>query len=290
MPKIDLLDCTLRDGGYINNWNFGWEAISDITGMLSDSGVEIVELGFIRDEPYIPDRTVYNSMIPVRKLIRDKQDGCKYALMAEAAHQIDVERLEDHTDDDVELVRVIIWKTMHDDSGMEVDALRTGYDYCKKFKDKGYKLCIQPARVEQYTDSEYIAMLQMYSELDPYAIYVVDSWGTMYADQVIHYMRLAEQSLRSEIRIGFHGHNNLMQAFAAAESITKEEFTHDLIFDSSVYGIGRCAGNLNTELLAGYLNRSYGKKYDLDLFMRIYEKYISDIYDVTPWGFSEYYM
>lgn len=73
MNKINLLDCTLRDGGYVNDWRFGQEAIQDMTEKLANTNVDILEIGFLKDEPYQPDRTVFNSMDQVKKLIAPKK-------------------------------------------------------------------------------------------------------------------------------------------------------------------------------------------------------------------------
>jgi len=283
---MKLLDCTLRDGGYVNDWRFGKEVINDVLEKLINSGTDIVELGFLRNAVFDADRAVFPSMETVRPLLKGKSRNCLYAVMAEVSNKIDVSKLEEHTPEDVDLVRVIIWKTMHDENGIEHDALQDGFEYCKSISEKGYRLCIQPARTEQYSDDEFKAMLLKYSELNPYAIYVVDSWGTMYTDEVLHYVRIADELLSDGICIGYHGHNNMMQAFSTAEALTKEELRHELILDSSVYGIGRGAGNLNTELIAKYLNHYLGTDYDVKEFISIYENEIKAIYNVSPWGYS----
>ena len=66
MHKINLLDCTLRDGGYINDWRFGQKAIEDMTEKLASTNVDVLEVGFLKNEPYQEDRTVFNSMEQVK--------------------------------------------------------------------------------------------------------------------------------------------------------------------------------------------------------------------------------
>ena len=287
---MKLLDCTLRDGGYVNGWNFGKDTIDDILAKLVSSGMDIVELGFLRDVVYSNEKTLFPSMEYATRLIEKCADKCEFAVMAEAAHQIDTAKLETCTADAPKLVRVIVWKTMHDSNGKESDALLHGYEYCERFVEKGYRLCVQPARVEQYNDEEFLAMLDIFTKLNPYAIYVVDSWGTLFSDEVVHYMNLADNALPQDIKLGYHGHNNMMQAFSTAERISNMQYKHELILDASVYGMGRGAGNLNTELIAHYLNHSFQKKYDVNTLINIKEKYIDDIYERTPWGYSTPYL
>ena len=81
MKEIKLLDCTLRDGGYINDWHFGKKAIDGTIELLEESNVDILELGFLKDEPYNQNRTVFNDMNQISDLILPKKDNVKYAAM-----------------------------------------------------------------------------------------------------------------------------------------------------------------------------------------------------------------
>lgn len=276
MSNIKLLDCTLRDGGYINDWNFGKYAIIDIKKELEKSNTEIIELGFLRDEDTNPDRSIFTSIAEVKSLIKQKLPNQEYAVMTEVSNPYLLELLEPYSEGAPEIIRVIVWKRM----------LKEGYEYCKGIVEKGYKLCVQPARVSQYSDEEFVEMLNLFSSLNPMAIYVVDSWGTMYKDELLHYLNLANSNLKSEIAVGYHGHNNLMQAFEVACSFCEQNLARDLIIDSSVYGIGRGAGNLNSELIAKWMNEKINKNYNLDTFTKIFDKYISKIYLQEKWGYS----
>lgn len=286
MSAIKLLDCTLRDGGYINNWRFGRENIDRTIELLENAGVDILELGFLKDEPLDPDRTVFGSIEGLTELMPEKKPGIIYAAMAEAFCPIPMELVSPRSSRTVDVIRVIVWKDKHDGSGNLVDALLEGYEYCKGFVEKGYDLYVQPARAEQYSDDEFADMLYLYSRLRPKAIYIVDSWGTMYSDDVIHYLKLADKILDKDISIGFHGHNNMMQAFANALDFISYGTERELILDSTVYGMGRGAGNLNTEIIAKYLNERKGKKYDLRSFFCVYEKTIKELSKKHTWGYS----
>ena len=274
--QIKLLDCTLRDGGYVNNWEFGEQAISDIKENLELSGADIIELGFIKNEPENKDRTVFNNMSDVKKIIGKNVPNRQYAVMAEVINPLPLDMLEPYKDGFPEIIRVIVWKRM----------LEEGFEYCKGIVEKGYRLCVQPARTNQYSDEEFINMIKKFNELNPMAFYVVDSWGTMYKNELLHYMKLADENLKEGISIGYHGHNNMMQTFDAAAAFCDQNTKRDVIIDASVYGIGRGAGNLNTEIFAKYLNENLGKYYNLIPLERIYDKHISQIYKKEPWGYS----
>lgn len=289
MGKISLLDCTLRDGGYVNKWNFGYSTVVDILEKMISTGVEIVEAGFIRDVTYDSNLAVFSNLTDFDKLLADNQivkNASSFATMAEIAHPIPLDHIEEASMTQCDIIRVIVWKSKHTEDGAEVDALQESYEYCKSIVEKGYKLCVQPNRTDQYSDEEFVNMLNMFANLKPYAIYVVDSWGTMYSDQVLHYMKLADQTIDKSIAIGFHGHNNMMQAFSTAEKIIESDFDREIILDASIDGIGRGAGNLNLELIARYMNERCGKKYCLEPMYEIYDKFIKEIKQSHVWGSS----
>lgn len=288
MKNISILDCTLRDGGYVNDWNFGEAAIRDILHKLCRTNVDILEVGFLRNEAYSADRVVFNSMQQVQEIAgKENVDDKKMelAVMAEIAHPIPVNMIEDADTNQIDIIRVIVWKTKHI-NGSTVDVLKESYAYCKELAAKGYKLCIQPNRTDQYSDTEFKEMLKMFRELSPMAIYVVDSWGTMYSSQVLHYMDLADDLLERNISIGFHGHNNMMQAFSTAEKIIERGYDRNVILDASVYGIGRGAGNLNLELIARYLNEAHNCNYSIDPMLEIYDCYLRRLKEAYGWGSS----
>ena len=287
MGTIKLLDCTLRDGGYVNNWEFGKSAICGILDRMFRTNADIVEAGFIRDTAYDDDKAVFPDVLLVDELIQKNQlskNKAELAVMAEIAHPIPLDNIVNASETNVDIIRVIVWKSRHMADGRVVDALNESYEYCKGIVEKGYKLCVQPNRTDQYTDAEFEKMLKMFAGLNPYAIYVVDSWGTMYSDDVLHYMELADSILPPTISIGFHGHNNMMQAFSTAEKIVERDFDRNIILDASIAGIGRGAGNLNIELIARYLNIKNEAEYDLRPMYEIYDLYIKKLEKQCIWG------
>ncbi len=287
MKKIRLLDCTLRDGGYINDWKFGKDTISGIIDSLIESKIDIIEVGFLRDEEYCCDRSVFSDVSIVDEYaskIHSEKIAC--AAMAEISNPIPIDKIKNADENSIDIIRVIIWKTKRTPDGKVVDALKESYDYCKEIVKKGYKLCVQPNRTDQYSYEEFRNLVKMFAELSPMAIYVVDSWGTMYSNKIIKYMKIADEVLPPEIAIGFHAHNNMMQAFSTAEKIAESGFQREIIIDASIDGIGRGAGNLNLELIARYLNEEHGYSYNLDPMYEIYDKYISELKKKYLWGYT----
>lgn len=279
MNGLKLLDCTLRDGGYINEWNFGEMGIGEISRKSAEAGSDIVELGFLRDVPYHRDIAVFQDIRQVRTFMSGGSKETQYAVMCEAMNPLPLEKIAFRESEDADIIRVIVWKRLLED----------GLEYCRGIVERGYKLCVQPNRVDQYSDEEFLDMVQRFNELDPLALYIVDSFGVLDADEILHYADLADTHLKDDIALGYHGHNNLMQAYGTAQAFIEREYDRELFLDASVYGIGRGAGNLNIELIAKYLNEHQKAEYQLNTYMDIYGKYIEEIYKREQWGYSPAY-
>ncbi len=288
MGRISLLDCTLRDGGYVNNWEFGENVIEKCISNLEKSRADIIEIGFLKDEEYKESRTVYNDVDQISKQILPKSPHCLYAGMIEVVNPIPLEMLKPRSPETIDMLRVIVWKTKRNQNGQEVDALQDGFRYCKGVIEKGYLLSVQPARVDQYSEEEFVNMVKLFNELDPFAFYIVDSWGTQTTGQIMFYARLAHKILKPGVAIGFHGHDNMSLVFDIAKTLCASELNgvRDLIIDSSVNGIGRGAGNLDSAKAAQFLNQHYGKNYAVPYFEHIGRSYIAPIYKVHKWGYT----
>ena len=280
MKKINLLDCTLRDGGYINNWNFGYEVICAILRKLCMSNVEYVECGYLSekkggDENY----TQYKSFDAVRKVTAETNGKQRFAVM------IDYGQYEiDHIPDAVEespIIRVCFHKKDADGAML----------YCKQLMEKGYTVFVQPMASLNYSDVEFVEMIERVNEFSPACFYIVDSFGVIEIEDFQRILFLADHNLKSGIILGYHAHNNLQQAYGNAKYMVEKNLTNDIMLDASVYGMGRGAGNLNMELFASYLNRNYDKSYNIDAFLDIMDEHLKPIFAEHYWGYSlPYYL
>ena len=277
MSKIQILDCTLRDGGYVNNWEFGKEAIFEIRAALAEAGVKIAELGFLRDEPYRIDRSIYNSTAQIADIIGEKDPDMLYAGLIEMANYFPPEMLSDRSVGGPEAIRYSFWKRLMDNA----------YEYCEKIKEKGYLLCCQPTRVEQYSDAEFAELCRRFSKLEPYALYIVDTFGLLRKEDLLRYAKIGHENLAPDIILGYHAHDNMGQAFLNACAFLEQDYGNRTIqIDASICGMGRGAGNLRLEAILEYLNMYHGGKYNLTPIYRMWDKYLSKIREKLPWGFD----
>lgn len=275
MKNITVLDCTLRDGGYVNDWNFGKETITEVAKNVALSGADIFEISFMRDEPYNVDRCVFPNMETIAQLI-PKLEGVKYAAMIETGNLLPIEKISSKTDDFIDIIRFITWKNKVD----------MAYDYCKELKNRGYEICIQPTRTDQYNLEEFKKLINTFNDIEPLAFYIVDTFGVMSKRELLEYVKIADAELSSKTAIGYHGHNNLQQVVGNTEAFIEFPTKHEKYIDASILGIGRGAGNLPLEILYRYLNNYYGEKYNLDLILDVAHKHLNKIYQETPWGYN----
>ena len=278
MKRIQILDCTLRDGGYVNDWQFGDKAAKSIVNNLSRTGVDYVEVGFIKLCDYVADKIQFNHMDQITSLFKPTRQ--KLSLIVEVGYGYPVSNFPEHSENTVDLVRVIMWKRM----------LKEGLEYCKELKRRGYEVGIQATRTEQYNDEEFADFVEMFSEINPKGIYIVDTFGLLDKDKLMHYATIADNHLGEGICLGYHAHNNMQQAFSNAQAMIEHDWKHDIMLDASIMGMGRGAGNLCLELLMKYLNDYQMGKYELSPLWETTDKYILPFYKESPWGYSIPYL
>lgn len=275
MNRISILDCTLRDGGYINNWQFGRETIQGIVRKLDASGVEIVECGFLRDVPYNEDTAVFSSVSQIAPLLPKKRADALYVAMI-AYGDIPADLIEPYDGRSIDGIRL----TFHKHEWAEARAMAV------QLKGKGYQVFIQPVGTTAYSDSELLGLIAQVNELQPFAFYLVDTLGILYRNDLLRLFYLIENNLDSQIQIGFHSHNNLQLSFANAQELLRLNSKRDIIIDASVYGMGRGVGNLPTELFAEYINANVEQRYSITPLLSIADQYLMSIYTEQRWGYD----
>lgn len=275
MKHIQILDCTLRDGGYVNNWEFGKETISAVCQASRQTGVDIIELGFFRDEPYFEDRAIFSAAEQISRIVGQDPSGPQYAGMIEMANYYPPEYFPPCEGTEPGIIRCVMWK----------NALDEAYDYAEKLVKKGYRFCCQPTRVDQYNDDEFAALCRKFSKLNPYAVYIVDTFGLLQKDDLLRYARIGHDNLPPDVILGYHAHNNMGQAFGNACAFLEQDYgDRTLQVDASIGGIGRGAGNLSLEAILHYLNTHHGTNYDLTPIYDVWDKHLARVKKEHPWG------
>lgn len=277
MDSIKLLDCTLRDGGYVVNTIFGDFVIRGISKKLQEANIDIIELGYIKDCVYKEGSSTFSCFEDLKEILpKEKSIHTKYAVMIEY-NTFNLDKLIPSKMSNIDIVRICYFKS---------DRYKV-IEYAKKIKEYGYSIYLQPMNTLGYSDKEIIELIDIANELMPEALYIVDSYGSMYTDDLEHLFNLIHHNLNKQISIGLHSHNNLQLSYMLIQKIIDLSTNkRGVLIDSSVKGIGRGAGNACTELVVNFLNKTQCKNYNLDIILDIYDSYIYNIEKTCPWGYN----
>jgi Isopropylmalate/homocitrate/citramalate synthases len=276
MNNIHILDCTLRDGGYCNEWRFGFDNAKKITHGLQEAGIEIIECGFISNcILYDPDVSKYTTMEQIAKIIPERKDGKIFVAMMNYG-EYNIDDLPNYDGSSIDGIRVAFHKK----------DLNEALTLCEQIKEKGYLVFIQAMVSIAYSDEQFLSMIRRVNKFKPYAFYIVDSFGMMKEKDLIRLFYVVEHNLNDKIWIGFHSHNNMQLAYSNAQKLTTVHTSRNLIIDSSIYGMGRGAGNLNTELFLQYLNENAGKSYQLKPILILIDDILNYFHQQNYWGYS----
>lgn len=273
---IKVLDCTLRDGGYCNDWRFGKENINKIIQSLTAANIDIIECGYISSKQILDeDRTQFVGIKQMSDIIPDNIGDRTFVGMINYG-EYELQDIPDYIGKGVSGIRVCFHKKNR------YEALK----FCEGLKEKGYKVFVQGMVSLSYTDEEFIDLIRRVNEMEPYAFYIVDSFGMMKVKELIRLFYMVEHNLRESVLIGFHSHNNMQLAYSNCLNLCQIQTNRAVVIDSSVYGMGRGAGNLNTELFVEYLNENKNGNYKLKPLLTIIDDVLNAFYQRNGWGYS----
>lgn len=280
MKEIKLLDCTLRDGGYLNDWEFGYANLISTFERLVNSNSEIIEIGFL-DERRTFD--INRSIMP-----DTKSAGQIYGKVnkrnAIIVGMIDygtcgINQLEKCEDSYLDGIRVIFKKHL----------MHEAIAFCQQVKDLGYKVFAQAVSITSYNDEELKELVDLVNALKPYAMSMVDTYGLLYKDNLMHYFSFLDKNLNPEIGLGYHSHNNFQLAYSNCMEVLRYQTDRMTVIDGTLYGMGKSAGNAPIELLAMHLNEQYEKNYDINQMLEAIDGNVMKWYQKTPWGYNLFY-
>lgn len=272
-----ILDCTLRDGGYVNDWRFGKRTIASILEKLEKANVDIIECGFLTRMVQDPECSLFPDVGRIAELLPKQNRTAMYvAMIAIGEKELHPSELPPCDGKSIDGIRLTFHK----------EEIGKAIQWAGIIQEKGYQVFMQPVGTGFYSDMELLLLVEKMNQLKPYAFYIVDTLGSMYRNEVSHRFYLIDENMEPEIHLGFHGHNNLQLAFSNAQVLGKIQTKRTLILDSSVNGMGRGAGNLPTELITQYINRNIAMRYDVTMLMDIYDEYIAGIRKNFEWGYS----
>ena len=269
--RTKLLDCTLRDGGYVNNWNFGLDNIKTVITGLQNARIDYIETGFLVDKKITKNQSLFNKIDEINTILPQNCDKNRFFAMISYG-KFDINRLPEYYDNLISGIRFIFKK----------QNLKNALKTCREIKSKGYRLFINPTFINQYEKEELIELIRQINQIHPAGFTIVDSTGGLNEKASAEIFCLSDKYLDKDICIGFHSHNNLNLSLENAKVLNSVNTEREIILDCSISGIGRGAGNLSTQEIIQYINSNYNIKPVQELA----DKIILPIRSRNSWGYS----
>ena len=279
-PDIKVVDCTLRDGGLVNNFAFTDEFVKDLYRTNIKAGVDYMEFGYkASKEIFSKDdygKWKFCEEEDIRAVVGNNDFDLKIAVMTDVGrtdYKNDILKKEDSV---IDMVRTATY----------IHQIPAAIEMIQDAHDKGYETTVNIMAISKVREDELTKGLEILAESDVDVIYLVDSFGAFYPEQLRRltdmYMDVAEKHGK---RIGIHAHNNQQLAFAnTIEAVTKGAS----YLDATVSGMGRGAGNCYMESLLAFLRNP---KYNLVPVMDFVQKYIQAEKDKgNIWGYDIQYL
>ena len=280
MSRIQLLDCTLRDGGYVNDWKFGHDNLISVLERTVSAGVDIIEIGFLDERrPFDMNRSIMPDSNSVEKIYGDidKENAMIVGMIDYGT--CDIDNITPCTESYLDGIRVIFKKHVKEDA----------IAFCKKIKDLGYKVFTQAVSITSYSDKEFLELIDLVNDLEPFALSVVDTYGLLHQNHLMHYIELMDYNLKGTIGMGYHSHNNFQLGYSNCIEFMNYKTKRQIVVDGTLYGMGKSAGNTPIELLAMYLNHNFETKYNVGQMLEAIDSNIMNIYSQKPWGYNMFY-
>ena len=275
--KIKVLDCTIRDGGLINNHYFTDEFVRAAYKAISDAGIDYMEMGYRSSKTLAPEAKYgpwkYCDDDKISRTIDGIESKTKIFIMVDA-HRVKEQEFQPKEKSPVDMIRVATY----------VKDIDKAIAMVKIASDLGYETTVNIMAASIEIEKDLIEALDQLAETPVNVVYVVDSYGYFYCEQIEYMVNLYRQHLPAKMEIGIHCHNNQQLAF----SNTIEAIIHNANYvDASLYGIGRGAGNCPLELLVAWLKNP---RYSLEPVLQSIQDTFVDLRKKIEWGYLIPYM
>ena len=275
-PQIKVIDCTVRDGGLMNKWQFSDDFVRNVYQALSKSGVDYMEIGYLSSEGMFSREEMgawkFCAEDDLKRIVGDAEQTIKFSAMADIG-RINHDDIPPCAESSLDMIRVACY--VH-----QVDKAISLAEHCM---DKGYEVTINLMAVSTVNQRDLEEALDDLAKSRVPIIYLVDSFGFFYSEHIDTLAKKYIECLPGKT-IGIHGHNNQQLAFANTISaiINGIDF-----LDATLYGIGRGAGNCPLELLVSFLKNP---KFDVRPLIEVIEHEVLPWSKKIDWGYSVPYM
>ena len=270
--QIKVLDCTIRDGGLINRHKFDERFVREVYKAVSRAGADYIEIGYKNSKEFFSSEEYglwkFCDDDVIWKVIDGIESRTKVAVMVDVG-RVNVEDVARVDESPVDMIRVATY----------VKDIDKAIYLSNQFHDKGYETTLNIMAISRDSGFELDqALHQIEVESKVIAVYIVDSFGSLYQESVEELVKRAKRIVATR-EIGFHGHNPQQLAFGN----TIESIIHGTNYlDATIFGIGRGAGNCPLELLLGFLKNP---KFDIRPVLDIISNEFLALREKIEWGY-----
>ncbi len=272
---LKILDCTIRDGGLVNDHKFDDSVTKRVYETCLEAGVDYFELGYKASKKIFSKsefgKWKFTDEDDIRELIGEKSDKIKISVIADA------ERTDYHEDilpkeqSYLDCIRVACY----------IHQIPTALDMIEDAHQKGYETMLQLMAVSTVQEHDIKDALALARDCPALGVYLVDSFGVFYPEKVRHLTKMYIDALEGTGKdVGFHAHNNQQLAYA---NTIEALISGANRVDATISGIGRGAGNCPLELLLGFL---HNPKFNLRPVLKCCEEVFAPLRKELDWGYS----
>ena len=279
-PDIKAVDCTIRDGGLVNNFYFDDEFVRNLYTANVAAGVEYMEFGYKASKEIFDVKEFgkwkFCDEQDIRDIVGDNNTDLKISVMADVGRTDYKKDIIPKTDSVIDMIRIATY----------INTIPAAIEMIHYCAEMGYETTINIMAVSTAAESELDLALDLLAQSEVGTIYLVDSYGSLYPEQIRRladkYLKVAEKYGK---KVGIHAHNNQQLAFAN----TIEACTVGVSYlDATMSGMGRGAGNCNMELLLGFLRNP---KYSLNPVLKFLQNQMLPLKKTgLVWGCDVQYM
>lgn len=279
-PDIKVVDCTIRDGGLVNNFYFDDEFVRNLYTANVAAGVEYMEFGYKASKEIFDVKEFGKQKFcdeqDIRDIVGDNNTDLKISVMADVGRTDYKKDIIPKTDSVIDMIRIATY----------INTIPAAIEMIHYCAEMGYETTINIMAVSTAAESELDLALDLLAQSEVGTIYLVDSYGSLYPEQIRRladkYLKVAEKYGK---KVGIHAHNNQQLAFAN----TIEACTVGVSYlDATMSGMGRGAGNCNMELLLGFLRNP---KYSLNPVLKFLQNQMLPLKKTgLVWGCDVQYM
>jgi 4-hydroxy 2-oxovalerate aldolase len=276
--KVKIIDCTIRDGGLVNNFHFEDELVRNVYATCREAGIDYMEIGYKASEEYFSYKDFgkwkFCKEEDIRRILGDEKSNIKLSVMADIG-RTNMKDILPKEKSIIDMIRVAAY----------IDQVEEGLEMIENISSKGYETSLNLMAVSKVNEEDLNKALEAISKSKVNVVCIVDSFGSLHMEDIRNLTIKYTKYLKAEGKeVGIHAHNNRQMAYA--NSLEAIRYGASFV-DATMAGLGRGAGNCHLELILGDLK---SQKYEMRPVIKCIQDYILPLKEKIHWGYDTSYM